>query len=150
MKRARFSLFLMLILTLTLVATSCDIDDMVEALARNDEVRQLDNTENRSENTNGPKPSNSADNKTSGNEVALTKQNAEEIALDHAGVTSANALNIYTEFEWDDGVPTYEVNFRVALADGSGHKEYEYTIHADTGAVLEYDFDVESTNRFDD
>ena len=142
MKIVRLSFFLMLILTLTLVVASCDIDDMVEALVPRDAERQIDNIEDHIENKKGAKPSNS--------EVALTKQDAENIAFEHAGVALANALNIYTEFEWDDGVPTYEVNFQVALADGNGYKEYEYTIHADTGSVLEYDFDVESTNRFED
>ena len=40
---------------------------------------------------------------------------------------------LHTEFDVDDGIPEYEVEF---FQDGW---EYDYTIHADTGEVLSYD-----------
>lgn len=56
---------------------------------------------------------------------------AEAAALEHAGVTEAQW--IHSEYDVDDGVPQWEVEF---YADGW---EYDYTIHAETGTVLKYD-----------
>lgn len=66
---------------------------------------------------------------------ALTKEQAQTIALDHAGFTQADVERLHTEYDLDDGVPEYEVQFRV------GRWEYEYEIHAETGAIRSYDKD---------
>lgn len=67
----------------------------------------------------------------------LTAEEAQAIALADAGLTAEAVRGLRTEFEIDDAVPEYEVDFR------SGDTEYDYTIHAETGAVLrrgkEYD-----------
>lgn len=59
----------------------------------------------------------------------LTAEEARTIALDDAGLTADAVTWLRSEFEIDDGIPEYEVEFR------SGHQEYEYTIHAETGAI---------------
>jgi uncharacterized membrane protein YkoI len=69
------------------------------------------------------------------NAAALTLEQAQEIALNHAGFTADQVTNLHGDFDVDDGVPEYEVGF---FQDGW---EYDYTIHADTGDILEYDKD---------
>ena len=65
----------------------------------------------------------------------LTKEEAEAIALKDAGLTQAEVTGLRSEYEVDDGVPEWEVDFR------SGGWEYDYTIHAETGAILHSDKD---------
>jgi uncharacterized membrane protein YkoI len=72
---------------------------------------------------------------TSGNAAALTLEQAQEIALNHAGFHPDQVTNLHGHIDVDDGVPEYEVDF---FQDGW---EYSYTIHADTGDILEYDKD---------
>lgn len=61
----------------------------------------------------------------------LTKEEAEAAALKHAGLTQADVTKLRTEYDFDDGIPTYEVDFR------QGHTEYDYEIHAETGEILQ-------------
>lgn len=63
----------------------------------------------------------------------LTEEEAKAAALAHAGLTADQVKFSRTEFEYDDGRPEYEVEFR------KDDTEYDYTIHAETGAVLKYD-----------
>lgn len=67
----------------------------------------------------------------------ITAAKAESLALAHAGVKKADAVFERTEFDVDDGVAYYEVEFRV------GRVEYSYEIHAFTGKVLEADKDLD-------
>ena len=63
---------------------------------------------------------------------------AEEIALEHAGITSADTDFINTELDCDGGIMEYEVEL---LAGGV---EYEYSINARTGQVLSYEYELSS------
>ena len=65
----------------------------------------------------------------------LTKAEAEAVALAHAGLTANQVMGLETEYDVDDGVPEYSVEF---YADGW---EYDYEIHAETGKILEWDKD---------
>ena len=65
---------------------------------------------------------------------------AKKAALDHAGVTEAQATWTKVEREWDDGRLEYEVEF------WSGTTEYDYTIDGQTGAVLKQESDYHSGN----
>lgn len=56
-----------------------------------------------------------------------------ETALDHAGISRADADMIEIEFDCEDGVIVYEVEFV------SGSSEYEYDIDAVKGSVLYYE-----------
>lgn len=67
--------------------------------------------------------------------VRLTKDQAQAIALEHAGFSADQVTYLRTEFEMDDGVPQYEVQFH------HGRMEYDYEIHADTGAIPSYQVD---------
>lgn len=64
-----------------------------------------------------------------------TKDEALAIALKHAGLTEAEISRVKCEYDLDDGVPQWEVEFRV------GKMEYEYAIHAETGTILEWEKD---------
>ena len=63
---------------------------------------------------------------------------AREIALNHAGVSAAQATFFRTQMDWEHGRQVYEVEF------WSGSTEYDYEIDAVTGDILSYDFDVEN------
>lgn len=65
----------------------------------------------------------------------LTREQAEAIALEHAGFTADQVSYLRTEYEIDDGIPQYEVSFH------EGRWEYDYEINAETGAILSYDRD---------
>ena len=58
-------------------------------------------------------------------------------ALTHAGVAESQTSSMKVERDWDDGRLEYEVEFNV------GRTEYEYTIDGVTGAVLEYEQDID-------
>ncbi len=70
----------------------------------------------------------------------LTKAQAKAIALEHAGLAADEVTFDRTEYEVDDGRPEYEIEFR------SGNTEYDYTIHAETGKVLEWDKEYAPVN----
>lgn len=65
----------------------------------------------------------------------LTPEEAQAFALDHAGFTADQVKFLRAEFEIDDRIPHYDIEFH------EGHWEYEYEIHAETGAVLSFEKD---------
>ena len=65
----------------------------------------------------------------------ITAEQAESIALAHVELARADVTGLRTEYDIDDGVPEYEVEFR------SGRLEYDFEIHAETGAILDFDWD---------
>lgn len=70
-------------------------------------------------------------------EEAVTKEQAENIALEYAGLTREQVTGLRTEYEIDDGVSKYDIEFR---NDGW---EHEFEIHEKTGKILSYDKDKE-------
>lgn len=74
-------------------------------------------------------------------------EKAKEVALKHAGIEAAQANRINAEFDCDDGVIVYEVDFT------AGGYEYEYDIDAATGKIVtshkERDGDVVNGNSSD-
>ncbi len=65
----------------------------------------------------------------------LTPQEAQSIALEHAGFTEEEVVGLHATIEIEDGIPFYEVEFR------NGHIEYEYHIHGESGKVLSVERD---------
>ena len=65
----------------------------------------------------------------------LTAEQAQVIALTHAGFTAEQVSFLRTEPELYDRVPHYDVEFR------EGRWEYEYEIHAETGEILSFERD---------
>ncbi len=70
---------------------------------------------------------------SAGSDIGAEK--AQSIALSDAGFTASQVQNLKAEREYDDGRLEYQVEFRV---NGT---EYEYTISATDGAILEKDID---------
>ena len=67
--------------------------------------------------------------------AALTKEEAQAIALKHAGFTEDQVSHLRAEYDMDDRTAEYDVEFR------EGRWEYEYEIHAETGAILSFEKD---------
>ena len=65
----------------------------------------------------------------------LTVEEAKAIALSHAGFTEDQVKFLRAEFEIDDRVPQYDIDFR------EGYWEYDYEIHAETGDTLSFERD---------
>lgn len=62
---------------------------------------------------------------------------AKEIALNHAGVQASQVRWDDAEFDIDNDVPHYELEFDV------GQNEYEYDVHAVSGNVIKFEQDIE-------
>lgn len=65
----------------------------------------------------------------------IGESKAKAIALAHAGLTESQVARLRAEKDRDDGRMVYEIEFR------AGNMEYEYTIDAAAGAVLEHEKD---------
>ena len=74
---------------------------------------------------------------TSTDPQQIGKDAAMDIALADAGFSRDQVTGLRAEFDYDDGVPEYDVEFR------SGGYEYDYEIHAKTGAIRSRDRDRE-------
>ena len=68
----------------------------------------------------------------------IGEEKAFEISLQHSGVSPADVVFSIARLDHDDGRYEYEVEFYAA------NKEYDYSIDAVSGAVLSFDFDMES------
>ena len=60
---------------------------------------------------------------------------AQQAALNHAGVSLSDTYEMKVERDYDDGRLEYEIDFK------AGGYEYEYTIDAATGTILDYERD---------
>lgn len=69
----------------------------------------------------------------------ITEDEAKMIALGHAGIAVEDATFLKVSFEYDNGIAQYEVEFYV------DNKEYDYSILATTGEIIEFDYDVETS-----
>ena len=65
----------------------------------------------------------------------ISADKAQSIALQHAGVSASDATFRKAHLDRDDGIYVYELEFV------SGDWEYDYEIHATTGAILDWDRD---------
>ena len=70
----------------------------------------------------------------------VTIEQAKEIALKHANLTSDQVSFIRTEADVEDGLQKYDIEFY------HENKEYDYEINADNGEIIEYDYDVDNYN----
>lgn len=66
--------------------------------------------------------------------VAITEDEAKEIALSHAGLTTEEITFIQCELDIDDGTQYYDVEFYT-----QDQKDYDYEIDAYTGEIIEWD-----------
>jgi uncharacterized membrane protein YkoI len=66
----------------------------------------------------------------------ITEDQAQAIALEHAGLTEADISHLQVRKDFDDGQQEYNVEFYV------DRLEYEYEIDAVTGKILSFDKDL--------
>ena len=74
------------------------------------------------------------------NNERITVEEAKEIALNNANLTSDKVSFIRTEFDSDNGKEKYDIEFNY------GNKEYDYEINAINGKIIAYDEDIENYN----
>ncbi len=67
----------------------------------------------------------------------VTQEQAKSIALQDADINDNDINYIKCEFDYDDGNPEYEVEWKI------GNMEYEYTISAVDGSILERDIELD-------
>lgn len=65
----------------------------------------------------------------------VSREQALEIALEHAGLTADQVTGLRAEYDTDHGYPEYDVEFRY------GKWEYDYEIDAETGEILSFSMD---------
>ncbi len=65
----------------------------------------------------------------------ITKEQALQIALDHAGLKKSDVAFSKVKKDFDDGRQQYDVEFHV------GFNEYNYDIDASTGQIVDFDID---------
>lgn len=73
----------------------------------------------------------------------ISEEDAKTIALQKAGRTDMQTDAVQAEFDCDDGIITYEVEF---TADG---REYEFDINAETGEIIGEDADDDNDDAED-
>ena len=67
----------------------------------------------------------------------ISKEEAKKIALEDAEVKEADIKNFSIKLDKDDETPEYDIEFY------SSNKEYDYTIDAQTGSILDSEIDVD-------
>lgn len=72
---------------------------------------------------------------SNGETSVITSEDAEAIALSHAGLTAEQIDRISSKLDPDDGILQYDVEIRV------GQTEYDYEIDAVTGEILSFEQD---------
>lgn len=68
----------------------------------------------------------------SGTASQITMDGAKSAALKRAGLSESEVTFTKTDYEYDDGLAVYEIEFI------SGDTEYDVKVRADTGAISEY------------
>ena len=73
----------------------------------------------------------------------ISEDEAKRIALEDAGVAEADTDYLRVNFDRDDGVPVYDVEFTDIPGTNGTVTEYDYEIDAATGAIRSMDHDAE-------
>lgn len=71
----------------------------------------------------------------------IGKNKAKEIAFNNANIKESQAKNIEIQFDYDDGIMTYEVEFRV------GNAEYDYEINAVSGKIIKSNKEIDDDQK---
>ena len=98
------------------------------------------NVNTNSANTNISQENTSSQNNINNNNTntKITSDKAKEIALNHANLSENQVTFIKSNVDYDDGMKAYDVEFY------HNNQEYDYKIYANSGAIVEYDFDIEN------
>ena len=79
----------------------------------------------------------STPNNQNSNNSKITMEQAQEIALKHAKLTSDQVSFIKIDTELENGIEVYNIEFSYE------NKEYDYKINSANGEIVEYDSDIE-------
>lgn len=79
----------------------------------------------------------STPNNQNSNNNKITMEQAQEIALKHAKLTSDQVSFIKIDTELENGIEVYNIEFSYE------NKEYDYKINSANGEIVEYDYDIE-------
>ena len=71
----------------------------------------------------------------------VTIDEAKEIALKHAGLTSDQVSFVEVESDVDNNIEKYNIEFY------HGDKEYDYEINSANGEIIKYDYDMENNKN---
>ena len=74
----------------------------------------------------------------------ITKDEAKEIALNHAGYNADEVKFTKAKLDRDDGRYEYDIEFRT-----DDYIEYEYSINAENGRILEFDREYDAPDRYE-
>lgn len=74
----------------------------------------------------------------------ISEDEAKAIALEHAGFSAEEVKFTKVQLDFDDGRYEYEIEFNVGY-----EKEYDYTVNAENGAILEFDLDIDRPDGFE-
>ena len=75
------------------------------------------------------------------NNKTVTIDEAKEIALKHAGLTSDQVSFVEVESDVDNNIEKYNIEFY------HGDKEYDYEINSANGEIIKYDYDMENNKN---
>ena len=97
------------------------------------------NNVNNSTNSNINNNNNANKENNTNNSNLLSEEQVKVIAFDRANVNASTVQNLFIHLDYDDGRQEYDIEFI------SGDREYDISIDAITGAIIEFDSD----HRFD-
>jgi len=126
-KMKRFLCLALLILPAIFILTGCDATE--NAIDRAEEG--MDMVGDAAEEMIDPLMGDHGDTRAS----MLTKREAEDIALRQAGISRDEAENIRTEYEHDDGMAYYDIEF------SHNGVEFDIKVNSDDGNIMSFDRD---------
>ena len=130
MKLKKYVFLFIAILSVSLM-TACsprEIEQKIDSIEDSVE-KKMDKAEDRIEDA--IKPGNNSTSEKS----EISSEEAQKIALEHAGFTADEVSGLHAEYEFDDRIHQYDVRFYV------GRTEYDYEINAETGEILSFEMD---------
>ncbi len=68
---------------------------------------------------------------------SITAETAKQAALSHAGIAEKDTRRMEIDFDYDDGVSVYELEWKV------GRTEYSYEVSASTGEIISWEVDYD-------
>ena len=77
---------------------------------------------------------------TASDKAYIRREEALNLACAHAGVAMADIQKYGVEFDSDDGIMIYEVEFETAT------QKYQYDLNAKTGKILDYEIHIKGNN----
>lgn len=113
--------------------------EIVKSERDHDEEQAEKDQKSKENNTQKEKPSKQQAKAKKNNYISMDR--AKQIAFNHAGINGKNARFDDQEFDVDDGVPSYELEFKV------NGNEYEYDVHAVSGEILEAEHDIKQVQE---